>query len=86
MGFDLWKVNLEILPRPTGKAYDFMAALATDAICVGEGNAFGWYDREEMEQEARDFAATMTELKEILDWIATLPWDDTGNLNLHFNW
>jgi len=56
MGFDVGKVTIEYLPRPRGMAYEFIKQLACEASCVGEGNAFGFYLRDEMEERAKEFA------------------------------
>jgi hypothetical protein len=87
MGFDVGKVEIEYLPRPQELAYEFVKELADEASCVGEGNAFGFYLRGEMEARAKEFAKG-NELAEavLMDWIATLPWDEDGYLTLTFNW
>jgi hypothetical protein len=87
MGFDVGKVTIEYLPRPAGLAYEFITELAGEASCVGDGNAFGFYLRSEMEERAKEFAKGNVLAEEILkDWIATLPWDENNYLVLTFNW
>ena len=90
MATDVGKVNIEYLERPTGIAYKFMKHLAENANCVGDGNAFGFYLRKEVEQEAKDFVsranASPDQAAEVNQWVESLPWDDTGYLALTFNW
>jgi len=87
MGLDVGKVNIEYLPRPAGIAYEFAKQLACEASCVGDGNAFGFYLRDEMEERAREFAEDKgASERELMDWIATLPWDEDNYLTLTFNW
>jgi len=87
MGLDIGKVDIEYLPRPTGIAYEFAKELACEASCVGDGNAFGFYLREEMEERATEFAEDKeVSDKELMDWIATLPWDEDNYVTLTFNW
>ena len=87
MALDVGKVSIEYLPRPTGLAYEFAKQLASEASCIGEGNAFGFYLRSEMGGRAKAFAQGNILAEMILkDWIATLPWDESGYLRLTFNW
>jgi hypothetical protein len=87
MGLDVGKVTIEYLPRPEGLAKAFAWHLASEASCVGDGNAFGFYFRSEMEKEAKEFAQDNVLAEEILkDWLTTLPWDESGYLVLTFNW
>jgi len=87
VGLDIGKVTIEPLPRPVGLAYEFARQLASEAGCVGDGNAFGFYLRSEMEERAKEFAEGNPLAEQILlDWIETLPWDEDGCLILHFNW
>jgi len=87
MGMDIYEVKLEKLPRPQGLAYQFTGELAAEAQSWGEGNAFGFYQREEMKERARRFANDNPLAEDILmDWINSLPWDEDGYLTLHFSW
>ena len=87
MGMDVGKVSIENLPRPQGLAYEFINELACEASCAGDGNAFGFYLRDEMEGRAKEFAKSNELAEQILrDWIASLPWDEDGYLVLNFNW
>ena len=90
MGFDVGVVSIEYLPRPQGSAYEFVKQLACEASCVGDGNAFGFYLREEMEARANDFLQGQETMQqqadEVFNWIASLPWDEDGYLTLTFNW
>jgi len=87
VAYDVGKVTIEYLPRPEGLAYEFMRQLASEASCGGDGNAFDFYFRSEMEERAKEFTEDNVLGEEILkDWIATLPWDEKGCLVLHFNW
>ena len=87
MGMDVGKVTIEYLPRPGLLAYEFVKELAGEASCVGEGNAFGFYLRSDLEERAREFAKGDVLAEEILkDWIASLPWDEDSYLTLTFNW
>jgi hypothetical protein len=90
MGLDVGVVSIEYLERPQGAAYEFIQHLAAVASCIGEGNAFGFYLREEMEEEAKGFLARMEaspeQVAEIEKWIEKLPWDESGYLTLAFNW
>ncbi len=90
MGFDVGAVNIEYLERPKGAAYEFIKHLAGNASCVGEGNAFTFYLRSEMETEAAEFLSSMNagkeQMVEIEEWMKKLPWDDDGCLALTFNW
>jgi len=87
MGLDVGKVDIEYLLRPGGIAYEFAKELACEASCVGDGNAFGFYLRDEMEERAKEFAEDRgVSDKELMDWIATLPWDEDNYLTLTFNW
>ena len=87
MGLDVGKVEIEYLPRPEGLAKEFAWELAGEASCGGDGNAFGFYLRSEMEERAKAFAQGNILAEEILkDWIADLPWDESGYLTLTFNW
>jgi len=87
MGMDIYEVKLEKLPRPQGLAYQFIGELAAEAQSWGEGNALGFYQREELEERAKRFADDNPLAEDILtDWINSLPWDEDGYLTLHFNW
>lgn len=87
VGMDIGKVEIERLLRPQGLAYKFIRELAARADCVGEGNAFGFYFRSEMEAEAKEFAKGNPLAEDILmDWVASLPWDKDNYLALTFNW
>ena len=87
MGMDIYEVKLEKLPRPQGLAYQFIGEMAAEAQSWGEGNAFGFYQKEEMEERARRFANDNPLAEDVLmDWISSLPWDEDGYLTLHFNW
>jgi hypothetical protein len=87
MGLDVGKVEIEYLPRPAGLAYEFVTQLACEASCIGEGNAFGFYLRSEMEERAKEFAEGNPLSEQILmDWIDSLPWGEDGYLTLTFNW
>jgi hypothetical protein len=87
MGMDIYEVKLNKLPRPQGLAYQFIGELATEAQSWGEGNAFGFYQRNELEERARSFAKDNVLGETILmDWIKTLPWDEDGHVTLNFNW
>jgi hypothetical protein len=91
------KVSIEYLPRPDGAAYAFIGELAGEAGCAGDGNAFDSYFRDEMERRASKFVkdslsfpvTTKKEVeagrKTIMDWIASLPWDEDNYLTLTFN-
>jgi hypothetical protein len=85
MGLDVGKVTIEHLPRPAGLANDFAWHLAEKASCSGEGNAFGFYRRSELEEQAKTFASELG-LDEIKEWIGSLPWGKSGYLILTFNW
>ncbi len=87
MGMDVGKVSIEYLDRPQGLAYEFIKELACEASCVGDGNAFGFYLRSDMERKAKEFAKGNELAEQILmDWIASLPWGEDGYLTLTFNW
>ena len=93
MLFRSGRVSIEYLPRPGGLAYEFIEQLAGEASCVGEGNAFGFYHRDVMEERAKQFVqenplAEENPLTEaiLMDWIASLPWDESNYLTLNFNW
>ena len=98
MGLDVGKISSEYLPRPGGAAYAFIKELVAEASCVGDGNAFGFYFRDDMERRAEEFAQDELHLpgmatqeveanKEvIMSWIASLPWDEDSYLVLTFNW
>lgn len=87
MGFDVGRVTIEYLPRPRGRAYKLVQELAAEAACHGEGNAFGFYQGDELEDTARDFAGGDPSAEaEILQWVRSLPWDEQGYLVLTFNW
>ena len=87
MGMDIYEVKLEKLPRPQGLAYQFIGELAAEAQSWGEGNAFGFYQRGELEERAKRFAKDNALAEDILmEWINSLPWDEDGYLTLHFNW
>ena len=89
MGLDVGKVTIQYLPRPAGLATEFAWQLATEASCSGDGNAFGFYRRDELKEKAKEFAKDNPLLEAILeleDWIAALPWDEAGYLVLTFNW
>jgi len=90
MGFDVGTVSIKYLERPPGIAYEFIKHLAENSSCVGEGNAFGFYLRSELEEEAREFLTRMNaspeQFGEIEKWMNSLPWDDDGYLALTFNW
>jgi len=87
VGIDIAKVEIEHLPRPAGLAYEFIRELACGCPCIGEGNALGWFERSEMEAKAKEFAKGNALAEAILmDWIASLPWDEDNCLTLHFNW
>lgn len=90
IGFDVGTVGIRYLDRPKAAAYDFIQHLAANAACWGEGNAFGFYFKEEMAREAETFVAqekgTPGQLNEIKAWTDTLPWDEGGYLVLIFNW
>ncbi len=90
MGMDVGKVSIEYLDRPQGAAYEFIKELACEASCVGDGNAFGFYLRADMEARANEFAsrqqAAEEEAKELMAWVSSLPWDENGYLTLTFNW
>jgi len=89
MGFDVGVMNVEYLERPRGIVYEFIVELAISAGCSGEGNAFGFFSRDEMKEYAEDFlkdkAASQEQINEVEQWIEGLPWDD-GNITLTFNW
>lgn len=90
IGFDVGAVSIRYLERPHGAAYDFIQHLAANATCWGEGNAFGFYLKEEMAREAETCVAQEKggpgQLAEIVAWMETLPWDEAGYLALTFNW
>ena len=86
MGFDVGKVTIEYLPHPAGIAKKFAYQLACEASCAGDGNAFASYLRNEMEKRAKRFANNNPLAEQLLiDWIASLPWDEDGYLMLNFN-
>jgi hypothetical protein len=97
VGLDVGKVSIEYLPRPDGAAYAFIGELASEASCAGDGNAFDSYLRDEMERRANEFVEDRLRLpgitqqeveagrKVIMDWIASLPWDEDNYLTLTFN-
>ncbi|MDW8003066.1 MAG: hypothetical protein RMJ39_10495 [Deltaproteobacteria bacterium] len=91
MGLDICVIRETILPRPSGIVYDFAWHLAEQAAlyCGGEDNSLYPYLREQLEEEARNFAdsngLTADQLNEILAWLRSLPWDG-DYIMLHFNW
>lgn len=97
MGLDVGKVSIEYLPRPDGAVYAFIGELAGEAGCAGDGNAFDSYFRDEMERRANKFVEDRLSLpgitsqeveaskKMVMDWIASLPWDEDSYLTLTFN-
>lgn len=58
MGFDVFVVQDEkLLSRPAGVVKDFCYELAaTEANAHGEGNAFLWMNKDEMTEQAKEFA------------------------------
>jgi hypothetical protein len=92
MGLDVGKVTIEYLPCPEGLAKQFAWRLASEASCWSDGNAFGFYFKQELEQQAKEFLAEEklngNPLAEdiLKDWIDSLPWDEKGYLVLTFNW
>ncbi|MBI2844009.1 MAG: hypothetical protein HYX78_11475 [Armatimonadetes bacterium] len=90
MALDVGRVSIEYLERPTGMVSEFARYLAGCASCPGDGNAFGFYLKEEMHEEAVEFLvkrqAKRSDLTEIKSWIEGLPWDRRGYLALTFNW
>ncbi len=90
MGFDVGVMNVEYLERPRGIVYEFIVELAISAGCSGEGNAFGFFSKGEMEERMASFlegnAASQEQVKELEQWVESLPWSSYGGITLSFNW
>ena len=93
MGLDVAKVTLELLDRPEGTAYEFARHLALECGTAGEGNAFGFFLRSQIHRLAADYIECDEEIEhdwrahnEILDWVESLPYDESGYVSLNFNW
>lgn len=90
MGLDIAVVNLRFLERPRGMAYQFAQELAADCDTSGGGNAMGFYLRSELHHAAAHYInqsdLEMNVQTEILDWVESLPFDDSGYITLNFYW
>ena len=90
MGLDVTRVSMEYLARPSGAAYDFAYALVDDCEVTGDGHAFGWFLREQLEERARQYVRSRSidraGQQSIDDWIGSLPYDSTDYIVLGFDW
>jgi len=69
---------------------EFAFRLSEECQCVGEGNAFGWFSKEEI-LDILDTYATSKQLSEaekseIQSWVKNLPWNGWNCISLSFDW
>lgn len=75
---------------PYETIYEFAQDLIEECECIGEGQAFGWFRKNEIWRILNDFAMSegltdkMTD--QIQDWVDGLPWDKHDCIQLYFNW
>ena len=73
MGLDVARVSMEYLDRPSGAAYNFAYELMDDCEATGQGHAFGWFLKEQLQERAREYAESRSlgqdGQRNINDWI-----------------
>ena len=92
MGLDVGVFKTEWLPAPEGSRADFAQYLLENCDAVTElgGDAFGFFEKAAIEASLTDFAQehelTDSERRWVQRWAESLPYDEGGVVNLHFNW
>ncbi|MCL0060669.1 hypothetical protein M1O12_03155 [Dehalococcoidia bacterium] len=91
MGLDISTFTTSPIEEPESlAAYEFAQVLAEKCECIGEGQAFGWFSKDEVMGMLDDFAMSERlthRLKgQVRDWINSLPWDEHDCIRLYFNW
>ena len=94
MGLDIGIIRVDYLPRPSGPAYAFAWELAEQESAAGymhgEGGSWGWLERGQvsalLERFATERGLSAPERARVEAWVASLPWDGGGALEVHFGW